>query len=165
MDLTNTSLFTEIMPLLLPPGLIGLFILIKYRSSKFAKFTGLLTLKPLIATPIWFYIYNVYSRNYNTCEIHPAYIFTALPGLGITILLVLFFSKELFGRNRKLVYILIFLDTIRWSNSVIFFPHCPPLHELWKVIFPALFGLAFPTIFSLVAIYFIIKKENKIAQN
>lgn len=161
MDIRGLSLIRNILPFLLPAGVIGLFILIKFRSSRFAVLTGLLTIKPLLATPIWFYIYSLYLNHYGTCQIHPAYVFTALPGIGLTILLALLFRDQFSGKNSKQVYILLVLDTIRWSNSVLFLPHCPPLHELWKDLYPSFFGLAFPTIFSLVSIYFVAVSKKK----
>jgi len=150
MNTSNLSLYIEILPWLIPSVVIGLFILVKYRASGFAKLAGLLSLKPLVATPLFLLILQWYQDHYTSCDPNPVYFITAVPGLGITFLLVLAFRNVAWEPVNKAVLVLLFLDTVRWGNSILMFSSCFTIGDITLVL-QAYFGLAMPTIFALVS--------------
>jgi len=150
MNTGSQSLFIEILPWLIPSVIIGFYILVKHRGSEFAKFAGLLSLKPIIATPLFFQIVKWYQDHTTGCDLNPLYLITLVPGLGITLLLVFYFREVVWDSRNKAMPVLLILDIVRWGNSVLLFSSCLELGDITPVL-QAYLGLGMPTIFALVA--------------
>ena len=156
------SIWEFIMPWLIPPGIIGLLIFIygKYRANDFARWAALLTLKPLVATPLWLLISQWYQTSHRGCEADPAYFLTAAPGIGITLLLIFLFRKVVRGLRGKGVGVLLILDTIRWGNSILFYPQCYGIgNRLEGIVIYT--GLVLPTIFALVVLGLCFQQQHE----
>ncbi len=119
-----TVLCMCIFPALVIPAIIG-FSLRSRNYDDFTRMATLLTLKPIVATPIWFLLYinrdislGQLAPGYYTSEIiPPAYLLTLLPGLGLT-LIILIVCWRAFGQAKpSSLLILIGLDCVRWLTS------------------------------------------------
>lgn len=146
-------------PWLIPPGVIGIFILAKYRTNDFSKLAAFFTLKPLVATPLWLF---ALQRVIETSDrigygFNPAYLITAGPGLGITLLVPILFPKVVSDPRHQGITALFILDTIRWGNSVlisVLLFSQPYGYGMFSHLIIVFIGLALPTIFALVALGF-----------
>jgi hypothetical protein len=112
---------------------------------------GLLTLKPLVTTPIWLAILS--SR------IQPLALQTGLsilPGLSLSVLALLVFRPLFSGRSAGAARSLLALDCLRWINSAVIAAlssgngYSAAAGSL--VCLFALLGLALPTIFAVTAL-------------
>ncbi len=121
---TLTILCVCIFPALVIPAIIG-FSLRSRNYDDFTRMATLLTLKPIIATPIWFLLYintditeGQLAPGYYTSEIiPPAYLLTLLPGLSLT-LIILIVCRRAFGQAKpSSLLILIGLDCVSWLTS------------------------------------------------
>ena len=68
--------------LCVPPIILGLVLLIGHFRSDFGRFAGLLTLKPLVATPLW-----LLTLSPATSPSEPNILLSVLPGIGLTLLI------------------------------------------------------------------------------
>lgn len=130
--------------------MVGLYLVIS-RPAGLGLLAGLLTLKPIVATPIWIAILEGFSVSVTTLE--PAHFLTLLPGAGLTIVIVFIFRPLFSGPTAGPARLLLALDCARWLNSfllVLPFGSSPGTDELPCVL--ALIGLALPTVFAVVAL-------------
>lgn len=127
------------------PCFLGIRIL-GLASDDFSRLAGWLTLKPLIATPIWFFLVDAtFSGDWSRPD--PTYALTALPGIGLTFILALVF-RSVFQSHASAVMGLLALDTVRWGSS--FLMGLGLLPDPLKLLL-AFIALAMPTVFALFA--------------
>jgi len=125
------------------PCFLGIRIL-GQASDDFSRLAGWLTLKPLIATPLWFFLVDAtFSGDWSRPG--PAYVLTALPGIGLTLILVLIF-RSVFQSHSSATRMLLALDTVRWGSSFLM----GLLPGSIKLLL-AFIALAMPTVFALFA--------------
>jgi hypothetical protein len=125
------------------PCLLGIRIL-GQSSDDFSRLASWLTLKPLIATPIWFFLVDAtFSGDWSRPG--PAYVLTALPGIGITLIIVLIF-RSVVQSHPSGIRMLLALDTLRWGSSFLM----GLLPGSIKLLL-AFIALAMPTVFALFA--------------
>lgn len=139
------------------PLLLGILILAKKHKNALLWYAGLLTLKPVVATPIW------YAVSYNRSS--SSWLTLALPGVGLTVILTLlcrtaFFNIATSGMARKLLM----LDTLRWGSSWLWAMLLRESSSDTSVTFLfcslGLLALAMPTIFAAVATIVVGKYEG-----
>lgn len=101
-------------PAAILPLILGPIILRVFREDEISSMAGLLTLKPLLATPLWAFIIALGS------ELDLPGLITQLlsivPGIGLTLLIVWKF-RALFGTQQKIAFVLLAVDAMRWLNS------------------------------------------------
>jgi hypothetical protein len=136
------------------PVILGVFLLLGGRAPSAEKrlylLAGLLTLKPIVTTPIWFRIANEIS---NWSKLQPAHFYSLVPGAGLSLLTVLLFWQLFTGPNARVAWTLLVLDSLRWFNSFLFLSmgglsrgRYPDLAGIF-----ALLGLLGPSIYSVCA--------------
>src|SRR5262245_37471758 len=104
----------------LVPLVIGL-MLRKINDDEFARWASYMTLKPLIATPlyaIWFVILLSLS-GYNAPRSQYGFVFVllALPGVVLTIWITNRYAGDTFIYRPKSARLLLVMDFLRWSGS------------------------------------------------
>jgi hypothetical protein len=132
-----------VMPFMLPL-IIGLALVRRTTTSGLSHLSGWLTLKPLVATPLWIALVAATSTG-NWSRPSLAYGLTALPGVGLTIVLVWVFRAEVRWRPINPVWLLLVLDTLRWGSSFLLG------FDTAAAIYLVLMSLAMPTVFALCA--------------
>ena len=129
------------MPFILPL-IIGLALV--HRAPGVSRLAGWLTLKPVLATPLWFLLGAATFRG-DWSRPSLAYAVTALPGVGLTLVLVWVFRSVVRWRANGPLWLLLVLDTLRWGSSFLF-----GLVEAAKLSL-LMVSLAMPTVFALCA--------------
>lgn len=131
------------------PAIAGALLLRRYYLSRHSDrhlylMAGLLTLKPVLTTPIWFAI---------TTSLDPFRLFLSiLPGASLTALAVLFF-RSLILRNTTARVLLLF-DCVRWLNSFLLLLIAylsPGLSAVRLLLCMAVVGWILPTAFAMTA--------------
>jgi hypothetical protein len=139
-------LFPFILPLLVLPLLIGGYLLSRSSASPVTTFMALLTLKPVLATPLWLGLVQLSATPSWTDPIPDALLY-ALPGIGLTLLIMLSCRASLKGQSAGLIVILLLLDTLRWGSTVLTQGmDRPPGAE-----FLFMLSLMMPSVFAIVA--------------
>lgn len=125
------------------PIILGIRLFLRTDDPYFSRFAGLLTLKPLLATPIWMMIGSATA----TAPRAPI-VLTLLPGIGLTVLLLIAYKDVLRDETtRQSAIVLLVLDCVRWINSfIMLLSASTPASGL--LIFVA---IALPGVFALVA--------------
>ncbi len=134
------------------PAAIGLY-LVANRRNDLSLMAGLLTLKPIIATPLWLVIISSLQGSTVGDALIP--LGSILPGASLTVLALAIFRPLFFGSRSTSARMLIVLDCIRWINSCLltganFRPYKDAIGPLACIF--ALIGLIFPTAYSVVAL-------------
>jgi hypothetical protein len=148
------TLLLLLIPILIVPAIIARSLLYRENADALTRMAGLLTLKPVFTTPLWWLI--LYST---TPVTQVATTLSILPGAGLTLLTLYMFRSILFGRGmHRAAWLLIVLDCIRWSNSYIialssYDAYQPQRNALVGTLaqFSGIIGLLMPSLFALVA--------------
>lgn len=139
------ALFPFTFPLLLLPLIVGVYLLWHSSSSPLTYFAALLTLKPLLATPLWLALIELSVMPSWTHPI-PDVVLHALPGLSLTILIVWICRASLKAQYAGRIATLLVLDTVRWSSSVLSQtmnrPYGSQLLFILSVSMPSVFAVA-----------------------
>jgi hypothetical protein len=131
------------------PGLAGVYLCVT-RRSRISRLAGLLTLKPILATPIWL---AILGSDLSPAIVKP--IASVLPGMGLSLLIVVVYWRLLSDPNAGAARILLGLDCLRWLNSAaLAFSSGGYLFALTPsvVCIFAPLGLVLPTVFAVVAL-------------
>jgi len=139
-------LFPFVLPLLVLPLIIGGYLLSRSSPSPLTHFMALLTLKPLLATPLWLILAQLSVMPFWTHPI-PDVLLQALPGISLTLLIVWVCRARLKGQPVGIITTLLVLDTLRWGSTV--FSYTPDRPFGGESLF--LLSLAMPSIFAVVA--------------
>ncbi len=107
---------------------------------------ALMTLKPLLATPLWLAVIQL-STSLGRTQPIPNVILQALPGVGLTLLIVWTCRARLKGQPAGIITTLLILDTVRWGSSVL----GQQFEQLAGNCFFLLLSMSMPTVFALVA--------------
>lgn len=131
------------------PALVGLYLIVT-RPHGLSLMAGLLTLKPIVTTPLWIALLFVTFRPPVGSMPLPDSI-TILPGASLTLIILIVFRKVFFGPHAGAALTLLVLDCARWFNSYLML-----LLRRWEGaaayqwIF-VLLGLTLPIVFAAVA--------------
>ena len=141
------------------PALIGLYLVAQIRN-KLSLMAGLLTLKPIVTTPLWAAIFYYFSSHYilpSTQGVGGALVAlcSILPGASLTLLILVIFRHLLFGSRSTSAWVLILLDCMRWLNSglltaagsISYYDVTGPFACIFGLV-----GLLFPTAYAIVAL-------------
>lgn len=101
-------------PAFVLPAILGPVILRLYRGDELSKLAGVFTLKPLLATLLWAFIYSL-GITLDLPE-GAVQILLLIPGIGLTMLIVLAF-KRLFRSETRIALVLLVVDALRWLNT------------------------------------------------
>ena len=143
------NLFVCSVPLWIPAA-IGLYLYVN-RPDDLGKLATYLTLKPIVATPIWVAIISTLLPP-AIHELEPAHFLTILPGAGLTIVIVLMHRHVFTGPRAGSAKVLLVLDCIRWLNSfLLILPYGGGTNGLLNCLF-AFVGLAMPSVLAVVAL-------------
>ena len=129
------------------PAAIGLYLVVN-RPNELSVMAGLLTLKPIVTTPIWFAIISTLPRP--VYKLEPTHLWSILPGAGLTLLTAFAFRRLLSGPGAGRARALLVLDCARWLNS--FLLSLPYVADGPLVCLFAIIGLILPTAFAVVAV-------------
>jgi hypothetical protein len=147
MTLFNLALYA--IPFLIPAA-FGLY-LVANKPNDLSVMAGLLTLKPIVTTPIWFAIIGTLHSPVDKLE--PAHFLSIVPGAGLTVITVLAFRPLFSGPRAGTARMLLGLDCARWLNSFLLnLPYGGITGGGSLVCLFALIGLALPTVFAVVAL-------------
>ena len=130
------------------PAIIGLYLIVR-SPDDLSHMAGILTLKPILTTPIWFMILGRLTAN---SPLQPAHFLSILPGAGLTLLIALGFRHLFSGPRAGDARVLVALDCARWINSFLYsLPYGNSGMGALACIF-AMISLTLPTIFAFVAL-------------
>jgi len=141
-------LFPCTLPFLLVPLAIGAYLLSRSSTSPLTYFMALLTLKPLLATPLWLLLVQL-SVDPTWTDPIPKVGLYSLPGIGLTLLIVWACRARLKGQPAGIIAILLVLDTFRWGSTVITQAGYRPPPPTGEILF--ILSLTMPSIFAIVA--------------
>jgi hypothetical protein len=167
MDLSmpmSVELYIQVMII---PALIGILLLGKYLLSKsagrrFDLIAALLTLKPLVATPIWLMILNELFLSPDFTHAWRVAL-SIVPGAGLTAFIVLVFRSSFTASGISRTRLLLMLDCIRWLNSfflVILFSTLA-LSDFFLPVIMSWLGVLMPTIFTLSACAMVFERTTQ----
>ena len=135
-----------LLPLLFLPLLVGGYLFGRSAASPLTYFIALMTLKPLLATPLWLVMIQLSVTPSWTHPI-PDVVLHALPGISLTLLIVWTCRARLKGQSAGIITTLLILDTIRWGSSVLSQTRNRPYgSELLFVL-----SVSMPSVFAIVA--------------
>jgi hypothetical protein len=141
------------------PAAVGPYLVITRRND-ISLMAGLLTLKPILTTPIWFAILSTLPRPVHGLE--PAHFLSILPGFSLTVLIAVVFRRLLSGPHAGSARILLALDCARWLNSfVISVQYNLTMDTQSLACIFAVIGLALPTVFAVVAITYSLTRARE----
>jgi hypothetical protein len=130
------------------PAAIGLYLVVR-KPSDLSLMAGLLTLKPIVTTPIWVAIIRPL---FASGPLKPAHFLSILPGASLTLIIVLVFRHQFSGPGSGSARALLVLDCARWLNSfLLILPYGNVGIEALGCIF-AIIGLTLPTVFAVLAL-------------
>jgi len=139
----------------LAPARAGFQLLAEGSDDDLTRMAGLLTLKPLLTTPLWIAIAAILGDPYqyrSSVLIFMPAVVAILPGACLTLVAAIRFRSTLSGPWAGKARLLLALDCVRWFNSLLFgtaSAGIEPLQLLYLVTIPL--GLAMPSIFASVA--------------
>jgi len=146
-----------VLPLSLPfAG--GIYILVGYWKDNLSRYIGFLSFKPVIAYPIWFFITctDWFNKVYDYHDPVVMAVFPLFPGIFLTLITVFLF-RHLF-KVEKLVWLFLIGDIVRWVNSFVFSAFVDNDIVFNLFIFLAFFGLAFPSLYTIIALDIVRKR-------
>jgi hypothetical protein len=113
----------------------------------------ILTLKPMITTPIWAVIIS--RLHGSSVDAQLIAVWSILPGAGLTVLALVIFWRLFFGSRALFAILLIVSDCMRWISSglltvTITLPYNRAPDTRTGIF--ALIGLIFPTVYSVIAL-------------
>ncbi len=151
--MTPINLFLISIPFWIPAA-IGLYLVV-HRRNDLSFMAGLLTLKPIITTPLWLVIISSLEGSTVGRALTP--LCSILPGAGLTVLALAIFRPLFTGSKSTPARMLILLDCMRWINSCLLTGTGSLLYSYYDATGPlicifALIGLIFPTAYSVVAL-------------
>lgn len=160
----SNELYIQVMTI---PTLIGILLLGKYfafksASRRFDLIAALLTIKPLVATPIWLLILNEPFPSADFTHAWRAAL-SIVPGAGLTAFIVLVFRSSFTAPGINKPRIILMLDCIRWLNSfflVILFSTLA-LSDWFLPVIMSWLGVLMPTIFALSACAMVFEKTTQ----
>ena len=135
------------------PALVGVILLLAYLRSarggddRLVLLAALLTLKPIVATPIWLFILNLSA--YPLPSLPLAVLLSLLPGVGLTAVILVLFRPMFMEPGRTPPRILLALDCVRWV-------------AIYCILPMAYFGMVLPSIFALVAAVLVIRARGRV---
>lgn len=143
-----------IQPLLLP-SFISLFILARYWKDDVSKYIGLMSIKPVIAYPIWFFISTSDWIN-QVYDLKPilTVVVPLIPAVILTLVIVYFF-RHLFPQEESAKVFLIG-DIVRWLNTFVFSAF--PSALLFSLMY---FGLIFPSLYAIGGLIIVVKRSRR----
>lgn len=147
------------------PALIGIVLLARHSHNALSLMAGLLTLKPLLTTPVYFFLLIIVgSRLISFSFLLPA-IVAILPGASLTLIMAVAFRSLLSGPRAGRAWLLLGLDCVRWLNSFLLGLYVAGiaagklsadklsmLSDLDTLVgVSCVLGLAMPTVFAVIA--------------
>ncbi|MBZ0279465.1 MAG: hypothetical protein K8L97_01910 [Anaerolineae bacterium] len=141
------------------PLIIGVMILGRAAGDPVFRFAGWMTLKPILATPLWFFMTSWLATN---ASLRLAVYVNWLPGAAITLLLVLAYRQTMFGDSAHPAALrLLGLDFARWISTAVMYATLNIANVTISSDFSALgaclipLAVFMPTIFAVVAFYMV----------
>ncbi len=107
------NLFLYSIPFWVPTA-IGLYLVVK-KPNDLSLMAGLLSLKPIVTTPIWFAIISTLHSPIDKLE--PTHFLSILPGASLTLIIAFAFRHLFSGPGAGSARALLVLDCARWLNS------------------------------------------------
>jgi hypothetical protein len=138
------------------PALMGYYLL-RRKSDALGWMAGLLSMKPVITTPLWFGMIALLAppRSFGTLE--PVHFLSILPGAGLTLAIAIVYRRLLSGPTAPVAWTLLVIDCARWLNS--FFIYLP-IGDGSLNCLSALCGLAMPTVFATIALAAVLSRTK-----
>jgi hypothetical protein len=131
--------------------LAGLYLTLS-RPRDLSLMAGLLTLKPIVTTPMWFGL--VILSYFPPAGSRPLpNLITILPGAGLTLIALIVFRKVFSGPFAGAARTLLVLDCARWLNSYLMLRLGTTEGAQSFQCVLALLGLTLPVAFAVVAVY------------
>lgn len=138
------------------PLMLGIIILL-HAQDRFAQFAGWMTLKPLLATPLWFFVTSWLATNASP---RLAVYVNWLPGAALTVLLVVAYRQVVLGDSAHPAALrLLGLDFARWISTAVMYAtfnmatvtSSNDFSSLGACLMPL--AIFMPAIFAVVAFY------------
>ena len=132
-----------LIPILLVPAIIGIYLLRKNATLSFQQMLGIFTLKPIVATPLWLSMIEIIA---NPTWRHPIpdFLVLAAPGIGITVLILWVYRTAVKEHVGAVLFILL-LDSIRWRSSsaavIVNRPYGSGILTLTSFVMPTIFAV------------------------
>jgi hypothetical protein len=101
-------------PAFMLPVILGSLILRQYGHDPLGRMAGMFSMKPLAATPLWALIFAMGDRQEISFAV--TQVISWVPAILLTLLLAILF-RRVFSTDRRLAWVLIGMDAVRWLNT------------------------------------------------
>ncbi len=99
------------------PLIIGIVILRRANGDRLLQFAGWMTLKPLLATPIWYFFVSWLALE---VSLQASVLANWVPGVALTLLLVILYRDALITNAlHPSALRLLILDIVRWGSTAL----------------------------------------------
>jgi len=144
------------LPLMLPLA-AGLVILVGYGNDELNRLVGFITIKPVIAYPIWFYLAMTvsttwYDNWFDTINQSLGHLLPILPAIFLTIGIVYTFRSTFAD---LLAWLFLGLDLLRMFNTLIL----SNSDDLDGYTLP--FGLVLPSVIAILALVIVVTRRKR----
>jgi hypothetical protein len=136
-------------PILTLPLIIGIYLLTRASAFTFVRMLGVLTLKPIVATPLWLMIIAALGEAERAIVPNDFFLLAA-PGIVLTIVILIIYRSTLRPAFAAHLTTILILDALRWASSSFAFVS----RGAYGGAALGLLCFAMPTIFALVALWF-----------
>ena len=136
-------------PILTLPLIIGIYLLTRANAFTFVRMLGVLTLKPIVATPLWLMIISALGEAERAIVPNDFFLLSA-PGFVLTIVILIIYRSALRPAFAARLTAILVLDALRWASSSFAFVS----RGAYGGAALGLLCFAMPTIFALVAFWF-----------
>ena len=141
-------LVPTLFPILTIPLLVGIYLLTRATSFTFVRMLGVLTLKPIVATPLWLMIIAALG-DAERAIVPNDFFLLAAPGIVLTIVILIIYRSALRPEFAAQMATILVLDGLRWASSSFAFVS----RGAYGGAALGVLCFAMPTIFALVALW------------
>ena len=157
---TPLYLLFIVLPLALPL-VVGIVILVGYCETELNRLIGFITLKPVLAYPLWFYITTTvgttwYDNWFDNINQSFGSLLPLIPAIILSVLIVYVF-RNMF--THRLAWLFLGLDILRMLNTLLL----ASSDEMDNFSLP--FGLALPSVIAILALIIVSTRSKTVSSS
>jgi hypothetical protein len=148
--------FFFVLPLAMP-FVVGLIVLVGYGKDELNRLIGCITIKPVVAYPLWFYLTNVvgttwYDNSLDDITQSAGPLFALLPAIILSIVIVLVFRNTF---THRIAWLFLGLDILRMLNTLML---TSSDFQFWLFAF----GILLPSMIAILALIIVTTRKKTI---
>jgi hypothetical protein len=139
------------------PLVVGLIILVVYRNDMLNRLIGCITIKPVVAYPLWYYLLNtvgttLYNNWLDNVTQPTGPLVPLLPAIILSIVIVYAFRNTF---TQRLAWLFLGLDVLRMLNTLVL---TSSDLNFWLLTF----GILLPSIIAILALIIVTSRNTAI---